>query len=425
MKISYRLRRTTKQYIIVSLICIVMIGGAAVFTACVITQQIKEEYELLLKEANQDRSMNQREVYAAAANIAAGDVITPDKVVKRKEYSSQPQSGFITEKEMGSLALIDIPADTQLLYSMITDPAISSELREVEYQVININSNIDSNDTVDIRIFFQNGEDYVILPKKVLKGYTAESASCFLWLTEEEIIRVRNAVVDAYLYPGSCLYTAKYIEPNIQEASVVTYTPSVEAIELIRQNPNITDTAMNELSLMVRKALENRLTDASTRDSAARQWDIGDNYIYQQYEDSMCDVGEELQESQHGRDAGNTENTENTRNTGKLGNIGKTGDIAETRDTGETGDAGEIRDAEETGDDGKEGDTAENSKHPGEQESGGLLQNIAGETEDRLGTKEKEPKQKKQPVTSPELGKGNQNSEDETTIRDYFIAAEG
>ena len=302
MKISYRLRRSTKQYIIVSLICILIIGGAAIFTAYVITQQIKEEYELLLAKAHQDMSLNQRNVYVAAADIAAGDKITPDRVVKREVYSSQPRNNFITSKEIGTLALIDIPADTQILYSMVTVPEISSELREVEYQVININSNIDSNDAVDIRIFFQNGEDYVVLPKKVLRGYIKDSPSCFLWLTEEEIIRIRNAIVDAYLYTGAYLYTAKYIEPNIQEASIVTYTPSVEAIELIRKNPNIVDTAMNELSSVVRKALENRLANALKREIAGQSWDIDDDYVYQQYDESEQEISEQADEADSARD---------------------------------------------------------------------------------------------------------------------------
>ncbi len=295
LKISYRLRRSTKQYIIVSLICIVMIGGAAVFTACVITRQIKDEYELLLTKANQELSLNQRNVYVAAADIAVGDTITQDKVEKRKVFSSQPQKNFITSKEIGSLALIDIPADTQIIYSMVTDPMISSELREVEYQVININSNINSNDTVDIRIFFQNGEDYVVLPKKVLRRYTEDMTSCFLWLTEEEIIRIRNAIVDAYLYTGAYLYTAKYIEPNIQQASIVTYTPSFEAIELIRENPNIVNTATNDLSVLVRKALENRLAKALKKDITEQQWDINNNYIYQQHDSNKQGMSEQTE----------------------------------------------------------------------------------------------------------------------------------
>lgn len=296
MKVKYRMRRTTKQYIIVAFICIVIIGGAASFTAIVIMSQVKEEYNTLLSKANDEINRNQRTAYVAVADIAAGDIITEDMVKLEKIYSSQPQGSYITKKELGKLALIDIPVDTGIISTMVTDNSVSSELREVEYQVININSNIVNHDTVDVRLFFPNGEDYVVLTKKVLRGYDGETTNCRMWLSEEEIISIRNAIVDAYLYTGAFLYTTKYIEPNVQDASIVTYTPSVGAIELIQKNPNIYETATNDLSTLVRKALENRLTKSLNKDVTSKQWELFDDNIYQQYnEDSLEISPEEVQ----------------------------------------------------------------------------------------------------------------------------------
>jgi hypothetical protein len=286
------MKRTTRQYIIVAIICIVIIGTAAIFTAIVITNQIKEEYETLLVEAYNDISINQREVYLAVENIIAGDIITEEKVKRQTVYSSQPQDSYITNNDIGTMSLIDIPIETHIMNSMVTESTVSSELREVEYQVININSNIVSNDTVDVRIFFPNGEDYVVLTKKVLRGYSGETSTCCVWLTEEEIIRTRNAIVDAYLYTGAFLYTSKYIEPNVQEATIVTYTPSVGAIELIQDNPNIIETATNDLSTLVRKALENRLAESLSKDVSSPQWDLEDDNIYQHYQEEGIDADE-------------------------------------------------------------------------------------------------------------------------------------
>lgn len=296
MKFKHRMKRTTKQYIVVAMICIITIGGAAVLTAFVITKQIREEYETLLSAAYNEIHMNQKSVYVAAADIATGDIVSKDNVKKLTVYASLPQDSYITNEELGKQALIDIPAETSIMTTMVTDNTISSELREVEYQVININSNINTHDTVDVRIFFPNGEDYVVLPKKVLRGYDGESANCCLWLSEEEIIRIRNAIVDAYLYTGAFLYTTKYIEPNIQEASVVTYTPSVGAIELIQKNPNIYETATNDLSTLVRKALENRLAKALNKDVSSQQWELFDDNIYQQYNGENLDRNEQVPE---------------------------------------------------------------------------------------------------------------------------------
>ena len=293
MKAKHRMKRTTKQYIIVALICIIIIGGAASITAIVITNQVKEDYNTLLSKANDEIANNQRNVYIAVTDIAAGDMIAEEMVKHVKVYSSQPQGCYITKSELGKLALIDIPKDTGIITTMVTDNSISSELREVEYQVININSNIINHDTVDIRLFFPNGEDYVVLPKKMLRGYDGETAICRLWLTEEEIIRIRNAIVDAYLYTGAFLYTTKYIEPNVQDASIVTYTPSIGAIELIKTNPNIFETATNDLSTLVRKALENRLANSLNRNVASKQWELYDDNVYQQYREESSKTNQE------------------------------------------------------------------------------------------------------------------------------------
>jgi hypothetical protein len=282
MKIQKRMKRTTKQYIIVAFICIVVIGGAAIFTSIVITSQIKEEYNALLNEAYNNMELNQRNVYVATSDILSGEAITKENVEKREVYSSQPQTSFITENEIGKVALVTIPTNTQVLTTMLTDQSISSELREMEYGVVNINSNIINNDTVDVRIFYPNGEDYIVLTKKIMKGITLDTQSCFLWLTEEEILRMSSAIVDAFLYNGAKIYTTKYLEPNLQAASYITYEPSVSTLLLIQDNPNIIKTATDKLSQQVRKAMENRLAASLTTSVEEIDWELAPNELSEQ-----------------------------------------------------------------------------------------------------------------------------------------------
>lgn len=274
MKLYKNVKRTTMQYIIVSIICIVIIGGAAFFTSVVITNQIQEEYKALLKEAYSDMESNKRNVYIAMSEIIAGELITKEKVEKKTVYSSQPQEGYITEKEIGKVAVIDIAKYTQILKTMLTDNLVTSELREMEYEVVSINSNIVSNDAVDIRIFFPNGESYVVLSKKIIKGVTPGTVTCYLWLDEEELLRMSAAIVDAGLYEGTKLITTKYVEPNIQEASLVTYTPSIAILSLLESDPNILEKCSQELNKVVRKALENRLATSMSTDVSAISWNV-------------------------------------------------------------------------------------------------------------------------------------------------------
>lgn len=43
-------------------------------------------------------------------------------------------------------------------------------LRECEYALITLNSNLKKNDLIDVRIMYTNGENYTILPKNVLRA---------------------------------------------------------------------------------------------------------------------------------------------------------------------------------------------------------------------------------------------------------------
>lgn len=274
MRIQGKLKRTTKQYIIVAALCMIVIGGAGILTTLVITSQIKQEYQELLRTANRELEENQRNVYVATANIMSGEVITKDHLVKKQVYSSQPKEVFINEEQIGKLALIDITEGTQVLNTMISDSSVSANLREAEYDVVHLNSNIEKDDTVDIRLLYPNGESYVVLTKKVIKELSSETTSIFLWLETEEILRMSAAIVDASLYSGSKLFVTKYIEPNIQKASVITYTPSLSILSLIEKDPNIVDRCSQELNREVRKALENRLAKNIDLDVGTISWDV-------------------------------------------------------------------------------------------------------------------------------------------------------
>jgi len=269
MRFLRRLKRTTRQYIIVAFICIAVIGTAAIATSVTMIGQIRQEYEYMLSEARREISENKKTVLVAVSDIKAGEILSLDMVEERLVYSSQPVESYITKDDLGKTAIIDIQAGTHIIKGMVAPDEVPSVLREVEYDVIHISSNIDVNDYVDVRICYPNGETFVVLSKKQLKGYRPNMPVCYLWVDEEELLRMSAAIVDAGLYTGSRLYMTKYIEPNIQEASVITYTPGISVLKLIENDPNIVDRCSQLLNIEVRKALENRLAaslDANVKD---------------------------------------------------------------------------------------------------------------------------------------------------------------
>lgn len=308
IKIGRRISIKTRQYITVSVICILAAAITAFVISYKIISDIKTESENQISAFREEMESNKRTVLITTKDIMAGEVLTKECLETKHVYATQPQETYISETDIGKVVLIDIMAQTQVLQSMITDTLVSDEVREAEYNTIIVSSNILNNDTVDLRIAYPNGEDYVVLSKKILKGYE-DMINCHFWLNEEEIIRMRNAIVDAYIYTGSFLYTTKYIEPNLQEPSVVTYTPSVEAINLIQQNPNIIKTATNDLSELVRQALENRLAKSLNKNVSTEQWDLINDDVYQQYD------GKEINTDKQGPASEQTEGPEQKNST--------------------------------------------------------------------------------------------------------------
>jgi hypothetical protein len=209
-------------------------------------------------------------VYEAKSQIPAGSIITKDNLNYVKSYSNQAQDYFMTEDNIGMMTLIQIDAGTPILKGMLTQNSIDDNVREVEYNTFSINSNIKENEYIDVRIQFPNGEDYIVLSKKSIKQVNLDTNNCFLWLTEEEILNMSGAMVDAFLYAGSKLYTTKYIEPNLQEASIPTYHPSKDTLTLMEEDKNIVDRASQKLNKLLREELENRLKIKTAPESLER-----------------------------------------------------------------------------------------------------------------------------------------------------------
>ena len=58
---------------------------------------------------------------------------------------------------------------------------------------------------------------------------------------------MNNAIVESYIIPGSKLYATQYPEAGVQEAAVPTYNVSGAVLDLINSDPNISETARQEL----------------------------------------------------------------------------------------------------------------------------------------------------------------------------------
>lgn len=205
--------------------------------------------------------------------LKRGDTLTAENTVRKEACSTMQKDAFVTDADLGSRLLVDVGEGIQLLKVMVSSK-VRTEEKEVECEAIILNDNRQEHDIVDVRIRFPNGEDYIVLAKKELLHVNEEVKDrCYLQCEEDEIALLSGAYVDALLYPGTCLYTAKYPVPALQEEPAVTYVPSADAIEAMKNNPNIVNKAAGELMMRNRKSLEERLADSQSDAGSAQIWE--------------------------------------------------------------------------------------------------------------------------------------------------------
>lgn len=239
--------------IILSLICLA--GGAF---ASVRIKEITSVSSSSITALQTQIRTNTRAGYRALVDIDAGAMITDTMV----EYSASipsdvDQSLFIDSTDIGKVATISISAGTPVLTEMVS-AQLAADYHERECSFIWLNTNLKDNDFVDVRVLFPNGEDYIVVAKKSIKEVNVAANNVFLWLTEDEIQLLDAAIVDANLHNAK-IYVTKYIKPEVQEASVVTYAPNTSVLSVIRNDPNIVDASAANLSASARAAMENRL----------------------------------------------------------------------------------------------------------------------------------------------------------------------
>lgn len=220
--------------------------------------QIENQYKEKLFNLETTINKNRKTVFVAKKEIKEGEPIRKKNVEQVEVFVSENTEGYISQKDFGRLAAINIEKQQPILETMLLSN-MDQGLREEEFgELLKLNSNLKNNNFVDVRIMFPNGENQIVLSKKAIKHLDLEKNNCFLWLNEEEIQRISGAIVDSYIHEGTYLYTTKYIE-NEQEKSISTYQPSESVMLEMANNPNIVEKAKMVLNLKARKEMEERM----------------------------------------------------------------------------------------------------------------------------------------------------------------------
>lgn len=184
------------------------------------------------------------------------------KVVVYKEdttgsYYTQASGGaknYIETTQKPLIAKVDMKANTVIASSFVTrsDDIDTDDVRIQEYNSLVLPVDLFTGDYVDIRLLLPSGQDYIVTSKKMVTipnvngEYLADTIQ--MKMSEDEILSMSNAIVEAYKIDGAKLYATKYSDAGLQEASSPTYVANDEVAKLIESDPNIVSTAMAALS---------------------------------------------------------------------------------------------------------------------------------------------------------------------------------
>lgn len=160
---------------------------------------------------------------------------------------------YVELAETPIVAKVDLYKNSIITLDMIakSDEKTTNDLRKVEYNMIVLPSQIQTGDYVDIRLSLPTGQDYIVVSKKEVEipqvsGVDVEN-TIWLKLTEAEIVTMNNAIVESYNILGSTLKAVTYTEAGVQDKATPTYVPSAAVTQLIIRDPNIVQTAMQEI----------------------------------------------------------------------------------------------------------------------------------------------------------------------------------
>lgn len=156
-------------------------------------------------------------------------------------------------KEVPLIAKVNMKANTVLTRELVSqsDEVNTDDVRTQEFNMVTLPTTLETGDFVDIRLRMPNGTDYIVVSKKEVNipdiAGVPSTDTMEVKMSEDEILTMSNAIVEAYIMKGSQLYAAKYTDPGNQEKSTPTYPVSRETMELINNDDNIVDTAKKAL----------------------------------------------------------------------------------------------------------------------------------------------------------------------------------
>ncbi|MBD8497466.1 SAF domain-containing protein [Paenibacillus arenosi] len=201
---------------------------------------------------------DQQQVWVLAKSKVAGSRLHASDL-KQIELPKRliPEHVLEPKDVKGSIAKIDLAANVPLIDSMVgNEGSIGRDIRWIETGVIQLPLALESNQIIDVRIRYPDGQDYVVLSHK--KVHRIQDSTIWIHMSEHELLTMSSACVDAYLNGGQ-IYALRYVDAYVQERAIVNYPINQHVTQLIHNNPNLLKDANIVMSAQARKRLEGDL----------------------------------------------------------------------------------------------------------------------------------------------------------------------
>lgn len=192
--------------------------------------------------------LEQQDITAVEVNGELSEIrtVTLDQLIGKQIRSSAEAGTMISEELLSEETL---PEEDQ---------------RKLELNYIRIPELLNQGELIDIRVHFENGEDYIVTGKKKVltlqreDGYGTRGL-IEIQVSEEEILKLASVKADYDWYENTLIYAVIYADEGQAEA-MDTYPVNMDVYTLSRWDPNVIKRVMTAENQEKRQVLEENLT---------------------------------------------------------------------------------------------------------------------------------------------------------------------
>lgn len=259
----WRMRKSIRRkWAIGILFCLLQCAG---FVGCytAVRYTTLRKYAALLAEKDKIVQQARRSVYITRTGVSVGEVFTEENTEQKTVLSEQNPEGLETEV-LGKIACADLPAGSIISKAVCCTSDVSATERECVLRNVKNTDYFSEGAVVELRIRYDNGENYCVIKKKRIGKKEDETDVCRLYLTEEEQLLLSAARCDVQSYDGAELYMVGFREERIQTEACCEYLPPVQVMTQLRTWTEEYENNFRQIQEQ-RTALEERLTEYQRR----------------------------------------------------------------------------------------------------------------------------------------------------------------